>query len=235
MSGIRSRANRCRAATALWLLCSCSLAAAAAAPAAEEAAWRLEREADGIRVWTRPVADSRHRAIRARMIVAAPLEKIVGILRDTDACRDWARYCAEARVHERLGEAEAYVYTLNDMPWPLADRDVVSRVRWHEEPETGVVHMDAEATEGVVERTPGRVRLTDASSHWTLRPRPDGRLEVTTEAHIEPAGPVPAWITNRLLVDAPFRTMQQLRALAGETGPERGGSGDQPAAGPSTR
>lgn len=181
--------------------------------AAAEEAWRLEREADGIRVWTRPVAGSPHRAVRARTLMASPMEAIVTVLQDTDACREWAQFCAEARVHETLGEEEALIYTRNDLPWPVADRDVVSHVRWIRDDATGTVEMDAVATEGEMARQRGRVRLTDASSHWTLRPLAEG-IEVTTEAHVDPGGPVPAWLTNRLLVDAPFRTLQRLRELA---------------------
>ncbi len=185
-----------------------------AAPAGAAEDWRLEREAEGIRVWIRSVEGSPHRAVRARMVVDTPIEDIVAILRDTDMCRDWARYCEASHVHEKLGESEAYIYTHNDLPWPVPDRDVVSHVRWTEHPETGVVEMEAVATEGILARLEDVVRLTDAYSTWTLRPLESGEVEVTTEAHVDPAGPVPAWITNRLLVDAPFRSLHQLRALA---------------------
>lgn len=197
----------------------CMLLSWLAPLAAAEEAWRLEREADGIRVWTRPVEGSPHRAVRARALMAAPMEAIVTVLQDTDACREWAQFCAEAHVHETLGEEEALIYTRNDLPWPVADRDVVSHVRWTRDEASGVVRMDAVATQGEMARQRGRVRLTDASSHWTLRPLTQG-IEVTTEAHVDPGGPVPAWLTNRLLVDAPFRTLQRLRDLAVARTPE---------------
>lgn len=147
------------------------------------------------------------------MVVDSPIQALVAIIRDTEACREWAQFCAESYVHESLSAEEAYIYTLNDMPWPVADRDVLSHVTWTVDAETGQVDMEAVATQGILEPHPGHVRLTDARSHWTLRPLEDGRVEVETFAHVDPAGPVPAWITNRLLVDAPFRTLQQLREL----------------------
>ena len=33
-----------------------------------------------------------------------------------------------------------------------------------------------------------------------------------SDAHVDPGGPLPAWITNVLLVDAPFQTMTRMRA-----------------------
>lgn len=190
-------------------------ARAADAPAPD--AWRLEKDTDGIEVWTRAVEGSRHRAVKARMIVPTPIPELVAIIRDTEACSEWAQFCAESHIHESLSPAEAYIYTLNDMPWPVGDRDALTHVVWSTDETDGSVRMVASATEGILEPRRGRVRLTDARSNWILSPTEDGMTEVVSEAHVDPAGPVPAWITNMLLVDAPFQTMARLRDL-GATG-----------------
>ena len=88
----------------------------ATGPARAEADWRLERENDGISVWTRAVEGSNHRAVRARMVVDTPIMELVALIRDTQACPEWAEFCAASHVHESVSEAEAYIYTLNDMP-----------------------------------------------------------------------------------------------------------------------
>jgi hypothetical protein len=36
----------------------------------------------------------------------------------------------------------------------------------------------------------------------------DGRVEISNQAHVDPASPLPGWVTNMLLVDTPFVTMQ---------------------------
>ena len=59
----------------------------------------------------------------------------------------------------------------------------------------------------------GIVRLTDALTSWTFRPV-EGGIRVISDAHVDPGGPLPAWITNVLLVDAPFQTMTRMHALA---------------------
>jgi len=183
------------------------------APALAEEDWRLEKDSDGISVWTRAVEGSKHRAVRARMIVATPIMELVALIRDTEACPEWAEFCAASHVHESVSEAEAYIYTLNDMPWPVTDRDALSHVMWTADATTGAVRMDAVATDGRLEPKKGAVRLTDASTSWSFTPTADGVL-VESEAHVDPAGPIPAWITNMLLVDAPMKTMQKLRDVA---------------------
>ena len=41
-------------------------------------------------------------------------------------------------------------------------------------------------------------------------------MEVVSLAHIDPAGGVPAWLTNRLLVDSPWDTMRDMRKIVNE-------------------
>ena len=185
----------------------------AAAPARAEADWRLERESDGISVWTRSVEGSKHRAMRARMVVDTSIMELVALIRDTRACSEWAEFCAASHVHESMSEAEAYIYTRNDLPWPVADRDALSHVRWTADASSGAVRMDAVATTGRLAPQPGAVRLNEAVTSWSFTPTEAGVL-VESEAHVDPAGPIPAWITNRLLVDAPLKTMGKLRDLA---------------------
>jgi len=48
-------------------------------------------------------------------------------------------------------------------------------------------------------------------TRWILTPKPDGMLEIISEGHIDPEGPLPAWFTNRMLVDTPYKTMIGLR------------------------
>lgn len=179
----------------------------------KEQEWRLEKEADGIKVFTRAVPGAKHRTVKATMVVDAGPAELVALVRDTAACKEWAAFCKNSYTHEALSETELYVYTLNDMPWPVKDRDALSHVLWTMDAETGAVVMRASAVTGVLDENKGALRLTEAETSWTFTLQPDGRTSVTSEAHVNPGGPIPAWITNRLLVDAPFETLSEMRKL----------------------
>lgn len=182
------------------------------ATADEEGNWDVRRSRDGIEVATRPVEDSPHAAVRARMTVAATVSEVVGLLKDASACEDWAAYCADARLVAAEDETEAWVWTHNDMPWPVRDREVVTHVTWRRDPATGAVHMRAQAVPGRVAVADGHVRLEHAWSRWTITPVEDG-VEVVCVSHADPGSPLPAWITNRMLVDAPWESFERVRTL----------------------
>ncbi|MEE4300796.1 MAG: START domain-containing protein [Pseudomonadales bacterium] len=195
--------------TLLWL----SLAAAAGAA---EAGWTVRRDADGIEVSTRSAPDSPHAEVRARMRLEAPLAAVVALLRDKAAAPEWIAYCEESYVLETPSATEDVTYTWNAMPWPVRDRELVMRVRWSRDPATGAVRMEAEAQAEGGPHVPGRVRITDARTGWTLQPTSDDHIDVEFRSHLDPASPIPAWLLNRLLVNAPHQTLARMRDLLAE-------------------
>jgi hypothetical protein len=175
--------------------------------------WELEKSQDGIEVYTRVVIGSKHKAVKAIMTIQSSLSAAVGLVRDTSACPEWAALCKESYEHERVSETEVYVYSFNDVPWPVSDRDALAHVIWVQDPVTLAVTMTATATEGRLPEVKKVVRLTRAVTRWIFVPTNDGSLDVITEAHVDPSGPTPAWITNMLLVESPIETLTNMRAI----------------------
>ncbi|MCR9276512.1 MAG: START domain-containing protein [Pseudomonadaceae bacterium] len=187
--------------------------ACVAAVGDDAAPWELKRDKDGITVYTRPVEGSNYRAVQAVMTVAATPSAAVALIFDTDACPQWADLCKESRVFEAVSETEMFVYTLNDIPWPVSDRDATTHVVWEHSESDGTVTMTATVVSDKLPKTGRTVRLSEGTTNWIFRPLPDGQLEITSRAHIEPGGAIPGWLSNRLLVDSPFTTMQGMREL----------------------
>jgi len=176
--------------------------------------WQLKRDRDGIKVFTRKVDGSRFKAVRAEVVIAASLSSVVGLIRDAKACPKWADRCGQSYVHEQVGPMEEYIYTLNSMPWPVSDRDVLAHVSWSQSEQDLSVTMRSRATVGKLPKSKGVVRLEEAQASWFLTPLSATQVKVVTEAHINPGGPLPAWVTNMLLVDSPYTTLKNLRKVA---------------------
>jgi len=180
---------------------------AMAASAAEE--WELRKDEDSIQVFTRTVEDSPYKAVKTvTQIQGVTLASLVALIEDAESCPEWADKCAESYVYERISDTEAYVYTHNNMPFPVKDRDVLAHVHWQQDPSNLEVVMNSDAVEGRMDTVRGRVRLTEAKASWVFKPLDDGSIEVRNEAHINPGSNIPGWVTNMLLVDTPFQTMK---------------------------
>lgn len=195
--------------TAIVLL---TIAASAVANESDgENPWHLERDKQGVQIYTRSVKGSPYDEVKGVTVIAAKLSSLVALIRDTKACPDWADLCKESRLHESISETEHYVYTLNDLPWPIANRDVLAHVIWQQNPENLQVTMQSQATIGLLEKNKGIVRLTQFKGSWIFKPLGGGQIEVTTMAHVNPGGALQGWMTNLFLVDAPFNTLVKLK------------------------
>jgi hypothetical protein len=136
------------------------------------------------------------------------LSSLVALIEDAPACTDWADSCAESYLVERISESGSLVYTHNDMPFPVKDRDVVAQVKWTQDAATFEVVMNSVATVGNMDEVRGRLRLTKAVASWNFAPQADGSVLISNQAHIDPGSSLPGWVTNMLLIDAPFETMK---------------------------
>ena len=122
--------------------------------------WTLKRDRDGIKVYTRSIEGSEHKAVRAEMIVQASINALVGLTMDTSPCPKWAALCKRAEIVRKESETEYYVHTFNDLPWPVKDRDVVAKVTWSADAQ-GSISMAAKLVSGLVPEKKKVVRLTD--------------------------------------------------------------------------
>lgn len=176
--------------------------------------WQLKKDEGGIQVYTRSVDGYPYKAIRSVIhLQDTRLSSVVSLIRDSKECPEWSDSCSSATVIEWVNELENYVHTTTDLPWPVKDRDLISHVIWHQDPETLIVTMQGNATTGKLLEKEGIVRLTEAQVNWELTALENGSMRVVFEAHINPASLLPSWVTNMLLVDSPFNSMQGLRAL----------------------
>jgi len=195
----------------LALVVSCGVTLTANA----DSTWELRKDKAGIQVYTKSVDGSPYDAVRAvTQVDNIRLMSLVALLEDVEACQDWADQCVESTVRKRISDTEAYVYTHNDLPFPVKDRDALTHVVWSQNPDDYEVVMSSEATTGIMEKIKGRLRLTEAKTSWRFKPLPSGQIEVSNEAHINPGSSLPGWITNMLLVDTPYETIKSFVAEA---------------------
>lgn len=198
--------------TILFLFTACLSRLSFAADSLKEVAeteWELKRDRDGIQIYTAEITGSAHNAVRAETIVeGVRLSALVAVIEDAEACAEWADRCAESYIVERPSTTEAIIYTHNDLPFPVSDRDVTARATWSQNPQTLEVMLESMAISGVMDEVRGRVRLTQATVYWQFVPLGENRVQIINRAHINPGSALPGWVTNMLLVDTPFETLE---------------------------
>ncbi len=179
-----------------------------------EVDWFLRKDRRGIQVYTGKVAGSKHRAVFSTMVLDANPRSVAALLLDLPNCRQWASMCKEARIEQYLGPTRQIVYGLNDVPFPVRDRDSYSIVTWSYADTSGIIRMDSEALpKDAYSRRKGVIRVDRAHASWRIVPLGDSRVRVENYVHVDPNGAVPVWVTNMLMDDAPYKALRKMRKL----------------------
>ncbi len=166
-------------------------------------AWELVKEHDGISVYTRDVDGSPIKAFKAVTTVQSTLTALVALLEDTQAGPDWLYSCLSLQQIHSDSPTKAYNYTINDLPWPVKDRDVIIYSELEQDPNTLSVGITMKGLPHYLPENKDYVRVPYLTGEWTIVPVKNDTIEVNYTAHIEPGGNLPDWLVNTLLVDTP--------------------------------
>ncbi|WP_043307468.1 START domain-containing protein [Pseudomonas sp. ML96] len=190
-------------------VCGLSLLASGLAHAED---WKLAKDEDGIKIYLSEVQGSKYKAYRGVTTIKSDVASLRALQEDVQGSCKWIHACAEQSLLKHEG-AESWVYTRFEMPWPVTARDSVLHVVTVENADGSLVRK----LDGQPEYRPADkdfVRVASLEGAWTFVPKADGMVEVTYQVHTEPGGSVPSWLANSFVVDAPFNTLNGLRALA---------------------
>jgi START domain len=170
--------------------------------------WQLKKEEDGIRIYTAATPNSNVRSVKVECTLHAPLSQIIACLLDVDAQKNWVYNCKNSRLVEQIKDNEFVFYSQVDLPWPATNRDYISHITIAQ-PSSSLVTIDANAEPNKEPQKKGFVRVVSSRAHWDLVPMGD-QTKVVYTLHFDPAGSVPAWLTNMFITKGPLLTFHKL-------------------------
>lgn len=184
----------------------------------DSSGWRLDFEREGIRIYTKEHDGSDYHAFKAEAILDVPLHDIMGVMAQPGSCVQWVHGCIVSRgVSEGVTSTsfnKRYAYSVNDLPWPVRDRDYVLQINTSNDPATGVVTMHMFAVNDVMPENAEFVRVIDQETHYQFEAVGEDKTRMVWLQHTDPSGYIPSWLVNALIVDIPFNSMRALEAIA---------------------
>ena len=173
--------------------------------------WEKKADKDGVVVYTRSVAGSSFKEFKGETTVKSSLNALVALVDDHDAMINWMHNCSESKLLKRLNRTEGYNYTVTKAPWPVTDRDVITKFSLHQDPKTKVVVITLKGEKDFIPEKSGKVRVSDLKGKWQFEPLGNGNVKVTYQLHTEPSGSIPSSVANAFVVDLPFESLKNLR------------------------
>lgn len=173
--------------------------------------WVLESEKDGIQIFTKEVEGAKYKQVKGVTEIPVAFEHVVRVLTDFNRYDVWMDHITESNVVNSTDDSTYYVFTLEDSPWPVQNRYNVSKMTVTEESRQCTIAF--ESIPNYMEKRVDAIEMKRQRGFWKLSQNPEGGCVVEFYLDRNPGGYVPAWLVNYMMIETPFKTLQNLKSV----------------------
>jgi hypothetical protein len=172
----------------------------------DKATWELQRNEQGIMVYTRPHAGTTIKEIRVVNTVKTSLSAFTAFLIDTKNYPSWIYSCKEARTLKTVSPLEIFQYNVTSVPIPFHNRDLIVELSISQDPKTKIITTESISKPDFMPTIDGMERIKEYYSHYKVTPLDSGFVKIEMEMFVEPGGNIPNWLINVTIEKGPFST-----------------------------
>lgn len=172
--------------------------------------WHLKRDEDGVKVYTAATPNSNFKSIKVECTIHATLTQLVAFLLDIEKQPQWVFNCKSVHLVKKVAPNEYIFYSEVNVPWPCTNRDYVAHfVITQSAP--GSLTVNSHAEPDMLPEKDGIVRVKNSVAHWEITTVSPGVLKAVYTVQFDPAGSIPAWLTNMFVTKGPYETFEGLK------------------------
>jgi hypothetical protein len=189
------------------LLFTCSL------PSFSQIKWDLEKDKDGIKVYTSKAESAKYKAVKVEAVLAGNIDKLLKLLLDAGSNKEWIYRTNNSYQIKRISQNEILSYTETSVPWPATNRDIAIKMQLNRDVKNNTLKVTAVGVPKAIPEKKGIVRIPYFNSWWDVKGDGKNSLRITYFLEVDPGGSVPAWITNMFAAKGPFETFSNLSQI----------------------
>jgi len=172
--------------------------------------WSLERDRSGVKIYTRYISGWDLKQFKGIVNIRTNIKTVEKTLRN-DVGRDrWMYNTYDSKDVKKVSDNEIYCYSRVDAPWPVYDRDNVTRYTYKKISDTEM-YVYLKNFSGILSEKSGIVRINRMEGYWHFKETSPGNVQVTQLAVAEAGGSIPAWLANSSIIDSPYHTLLNLK------------------------
>jgi hypothetical protein len=175
---------------------------------ANAADWKLEKNSNDVKVYTRLTTGSDIKEFKAITTIDASKIKIAKVIMNVSDYVNWYPDILESSLLKTISTKERIVYYKLDLPWPADDRDAVLKLKLTEQ--SNAITINVSSMSNYKSKVDGVVRINHVEGSWKLTTEGQ-KTKLTYRLLANPAGNLPTWVINMMIVDNPYETMLALK------------------------
>lgn len=180
---------------------------------AQNGKWKLEKNKDGILVYTRKTENSSIKEFKAKTTFKGNLNLLISLLENVDEYPKWQANITSAKIIKRVDSKTNYIYYYSDLPWPIEDRDIVLK-SVKSTLKNGAVLFTLSSSPSSYPPKENFIRIKKAKGIWRFTPKENGFIEIIYQSYGDPSGNIPEWLINLFVVEGPYKTLLNLKTLS---------------------
>lgn len=182
------------------------------AVSASEKNWKLKKNSNGIKVYTRNVKNIDLDEFRGIGVIDASINNLINIIRDVPNHPNWAANCKKATlIKKNEKNTKRTIYNVTSLPWPLQDRDVVVEVIENNISNSKTILNFKALLKTSIRKNDDYVRITNMIGQWILTSISGEQTLVEYKIKCDPGGSIPKSIANYSSVNIPYNTILGLK------------------------
>lgn len=175
-------------------------------------AWKLAKDNSGVKVETRFIDGWNIKEYKATVYIKTSLAKAVDAYRDPIKRKKFMERSIEVSNLKVVSKNEIITYNLGNAPWPVLDRDNITRSVFSQ-PKSNQVKVTMTSLPDFIPHKKNIVRVPRTKGYWLFTDMGNGQIKVIQQSVADLGGSVPDWVVNSTIVEGPYDTLLALKKM----------------------
>ena len=175
--------------------------------------WKLEKQKNGINVFTKTMESSNFKAVKVEAILDGKLNKLDSIIRDVKNHNKWIYSTKDAYPIKYISSNEIIYYEQTTLPWPFKNRDVVIDMKLYMDTLRHTLTVHSQNADHVLPAKADIVRISFLTVDWNIKEDGKNNVAIQYSFTVDPGGSLSPWLVNLFAVSGPYETFSNLAKL----------------------
>lgn len=182
--------------------------------ASAEESWKLEKDKDGIKVWTRKVENSQLKEFKVSAILNTTADKLISFFKNVSRYDEWMYKVDKnsPKIIKKNNDNDYYTYLTISVPL-IKTRDAITHMVFNAPDSKGEVLINLDGAPNLIAKNENYIRIPLMKAYFKIDPIGNGKIQLTHQAFSKVGGSIPDFFVNMGSVDAPFYMFTKLREL----------------------
>ena len=172
--------------------------------------WTEAKNKNGVKIETRFIKGWSIKEYRGTVYIKTTLEKAVDAYRNPIKRKSFMKRSIEVSNLKVVSKNEIITYNLGNAPWPVLDRDNITRSIFSK-PTSKSVKVTMTSLPDYIPKRDNIVRVPRTKGYWLFEDQGNGFIKVVQQSVADLGGSVPDWIVNSTIVEGPYDTLLALK------------------------